>query len=179
VLLNHGLVEQTLVAPKHSWSGKAGLPRRIRVGMFQAAGQGEDGPVELARRERDGWWLVDSGQARPRLSGGWDMIPPRALLRRSERAGATLSEQLVGIATRGKAFWEVTYSLSFESETRDLGVLDWAEWDLNGDLLLGRDGRLFRLPRTRLRDPDAAREIADLRGLKFVARKAPPSALTW
>jgi hypothetical protein len=61
----------------------------------------------------------------------------------------------------------------------DLGELDWADWDANGDLLFARDRVLYRLGRASLASVDAAVRVADLRPLRFTARRAPESALRW
>jgi hypothetical protein len=68
------------------------------------------------------------------------------------------------------------------AEEIPLGRLDWADWDSNGDLLFAREGRLYRLePQRKDKTVDVRQphEVADLRGLTFENRRAPPDLTQW
>ena len=68
-----------------------------------------------------------------------------------------------------------------ETVLRDLGRADWADAGPHGDLLLARDGRLWRLAPRRGRgwtDGDL-REVADLTADAFEPRVAPDPATRW
>ena len=65
---------------------------------------------------------------------------------------------------------------------RDLGRVDWADWDSSGDLLLARAGKLFRTPVGSDSNLDlyaVERELIDLSGLVFEAREPVPEAERW
>ena len=99
--------------------------------------------------------------------------------RESPRGRATLVCELLGIGPSQGNWYRERYAIEFAKDVVDLGVIDWADWDHSGDLLIARDGRLLRLGRKDLRAPERAKEIADLRPLKFEARESPPAARVW
>lgn len=63
----------------------------------------------------------------------------------------------------------------------ELGRLDWAEWDLDGSLLVGVDGRLLRrsMPVHRAGTLEPAQVVADLRGNAFKNVMPPDAARVW
>jgi len=64
-----------------------------------------------------------------------------------------------------------------------LDRLNWADWDVSGDLLFARKGRLYRWEARRhgtaALEPSEAREVADLCEYSFTERRAPPKATRW
>ncbi|WP_211211159.1 hypothetical protein [Asticcacaulis biprosthecium] len=62
----------------------------------------------------------------------------------------------------------------------DLGRVDWADADHNGDVLFASGGCLYRMPQPFAgTDPSSPRCIADLNDLSFEARIAPDHAVQW
>jgi hypothetical protein len=62
----------------------------------------------------------------------------------------------------------------------NLGRLDWANWDKNGDLLFTKAGKLFRLKQKKgAYNLESAVELADFNNSKFEERVASKEALKW
>lgn len=83
----------------------------------------------------------------------------------------------------GEAFVRYEYSISAGRDSRNLGQLDWAEWDLNGDLLFAKDGCLWREREWRggefWKTTSRPVLVADLRPHKFSAKRAPENFKVW
>ena len=140
--------------PPYGEPAQGKVPRGIDVHAAKLW-RGEDGPILDRRLRRDGWKLDGNVRTRP-----------------SPKGRASLRCTLLGIGPGQDGWYQERFALLSGEGERDLGVLDWADWDANGDLLLARQGRLLRLPRGS-REPH---EVADLRALKFEARESPPTA---
>ena len=165
------------------------LPSTIEVIPFGAAsGWGEDDPIHHVRLQRDGWRWIDRRSAKAEHSGSkgrWlTFDPPIAYRRRIGEGGAAvnLEMSLEAIHERGGSWYVITWRLmEGEAVLRDLGRADWADAGPHGDLLLARDGRLWRLAPRRGRgwtDGDL-REVADLTADAFEPRVAPDPATRW
>ena len=64
-------------------------------------------------------------------------------------------------------------------DARDLGRLDWADWDHDGSLLFADAGCLFRCSLSDLLSGRAPGLVADLRAQTFTNVRPPPEALLW
>ena len=183
--LNHG-EQQFVLAPGEK------LLRGFRVvplGSF--SGRGEDGPIDAQRRMRDGWSMarapswkayVSNGPVAFPVEAGEEQVlvkpqPLAAKAARKPRAPVLLQELLLGVGERDGTWYMTEHRLarSDRDETASLGRTDWADWDHQGDLLFARTGRLFRLAAKDARDLqlDRARELIDLRPMRFEAKRAP------
>ena len=157
---------------------------------------GEDWPIYGCRLERDGWGCVQSGRVttvskrdQERVGVTYRYDPPLIHERTRPRAGpkhAALRMITEGLHQRNDAWYRVSYDIVGDGgEVTALGRADWADWDWNGDVLLAKAGKLFRLRPSGIRakqprfDPAAAREIADFNDLTFEERVAPPDARRW
>lgn len=173
--LNHP-VSQSALAPEFR------LPRSISVVPHGArSGAGEDDPLLSARLTRDGWKLADEGEIRQESSRApvsWTF--PRHQVWQKRRGGWTLEMRLLGMHERDGAWYVLEHRLLDASGTAhvDFGRSDWADWARDGDVLLAREGRLYRLP-IGAEGPGALREIADLRPMKFHNVEPPPGAKQW
>jgi len=152
------------------------------------AGAGEDFPILETRLLRDGWRVI--GERSESRMQSWAapisfVIDPPWVYERSIGAGrsaATLEMSISGIGEREGAWYVTRYRLLRDGRVlRTLGRADWADADLNGDLLLAQAGRLYRL-RSDTADGWAEAplsEVADLRDHVFEARTAPADAARW
>ena len=183
VRLNHWLRDENDVAPT-----QGALPKKVRVtALGERWGRGEDFPVWGLRLARDGWRHVQIGKSpqRPydtRTSDVWHPYdPPHVWERPSPRRSAMALRMIVrGLKkTEGPSYVMEHAVVDSRGRERSFGESDWADWDLNGDLLLAKDGRIFRARAPRTSDEVDLREIADLRASKFTARPAPKEAERW
>lgn len=175
--LNHKANEMT-ADPEHQ-------PQGLRVVPLEPyAGHGEDDPIHHERLLRDGWTFVDEPARREehgiRRPIWITFDPPLRYRRPSPRAGGPVLERaLEGIHERGGRWYVEQFRLLDRGRSlRELGRLDWADWDATGDLLIGADGRLARLPGDRLAAGKPV-EIADLGADRFRSIVAPESATRW
>jgi hypothetical protein len=116
----------------------------------------------------------------------WRELDPREVW---ERASPVADDQwklqqiVFRIHERNSPWYKIEYAiLDTQQNRRSLGRADWADWDRNGDLLVAKDGQIFRLPRHRLsaENPLAeARQLVDLRGEVFYGLAAPEEAKDW
>ena len=165
------------------------LPEALEVRALGAAsGWGEDFPILQLRLERDGWSSVEEESQRVEHRDRdpiWITFDPPIRFRRPigpRRAVLELELAKEGVSERQGAWWVQSYRLRQRGTVvRELGRADWADRGPHGDLLLARDGRLYRLRATALVDDIEAPlvEVADLRAHRFEPRVAPPSALRW
>ena len=91
-----------------------------------------------------------------------------------------LRQELHGIARRNRNWYDLRYLVKDSSggPVLDLGTLDWAEWDANGDLVFARAGCLYRAKATdRTVSPEVL--LADFNALTFEAISSPASARKW
>jgi hypothetical protein len=181
--LNHRVGEATL-APGFR------LPRGFHVQpLGDRSGGGEDYPIAALRQCRDGWEETQALVAREHRLGApvWvEYDPPEIWTRPCPSAARPF--QLLRM-TRGlhelDGPWYITeYALRDSSSGAEqvLGRADWADWSPAGDLLLARDGKIYRLALTEDHLPvelDRARELIDLAMAKFEHRRPPQEARSW
>ena len=144
-------------------------------------------PIEYLRLARDGWRRIGDWAPRRVNSLGrpyGSRFNPPVTYRRSlgPKGGAVTLEMAVEPAGHWGTQTQARYRLlDGDQELRLLGLADWADAAPNGDLLLAREGKLFRMsagdPRS-FRDGEL-HEVADLRGHRLEERTAPPEACRW
>ncbi|MGE0045279.1 MAG: hypothetical protein AB7T08_05925 [Hyphomonadaceae bacterium] len=177
-------------APKDS-----AIPRQVKVlPLNERAGAGEDDPFHMIRLMRDGWNYGERPQASwqpygSRVSLVFD--PPRLRTKPLHLAlsgrKAAAKDGMLRVFTHarfekdGRSYVETADALDKNGELiLDLGRVEWADLDHNGDVLYAMEGCLYRIPRTK----DAARfgepkRVADLNDMKFEAVRAPERARHW
>lgn len=162
------------------------VPKGIHIRPIASwAGRGEDDPIRSMRMKRDGWSLEDAGEqgGYSRYKAGarfaWDFARPERW--RRGHGSWILERRLLGIGEK-EGPWHV-YEHRLLNEHGELAVdfgrSDWADWSLSNELLLARDGRVYRMPFNSKREPRGLEELMDLRGLRFEAVPPPPEAKTW
>lgn len=183
ILLNHRSEEMQL-APDFE------LPRRIRVASFGPnPGWAEDSPVWDERIRRDGWASRHPGKEirHPYGSGTWIEFSPPMQWSRSEpgaRPRYELRMSVHGIKEQNGPWYVTRYEVreTGSDEVIDLGRCDWADWGIDGDVLIAKSGKLLRLARRRdrgLEPLESATSVVDLTERAFVPREAPAAARTW
>jgi hypothetical protein len=97
--------------------------------------------------------------------------------------GTTLRAPLRSIALgREAGSWYVLEHRVLDAHGRvalDLGRSDWADWSRSGELLVAREGRLYRVVVDGKSGPGTPEELIDLRDLKFEPSTVPPQATMW
>jgi hypothetical protein len=175
-----------------------GLPRRFRVLPFGSHPvAGEDSPIWHVRLLRDGWTLAAPGAwhttpglgtTTTRIAGEttriWWRIDPPMVYRRVQgsKPGAILEMRLFGIHEIDGPWYAVEHAVldARGRERASLGRADWADFDAVGDLLFARDGRIHRVRRADVLDPEpAARVLVDLGPLRPTRRQSPAWARNW
>jgi hypothetical protein len=170
-------------------SGDFKLPPWMQVNLLDdQVPHGLHDPIEDIRLRRDGWQRVGDRGPRPLRSlgepagPGWAHPLPyrRSVGPKDSRMTLELAPDVVRKAGRTK--YVARYRVLHDGrEVRSIGPADWADTGPNGDLLLARDGRLFRLSGdspSSLQDGEL-HEVADLRGHRFEERIAPAEARRW
>ncbi len=175
--------------PPHQFELASGyrLPKKLRVEPFgEHSGSGEDAPVYWHRLLRDGWTLRhDCTEHRNEVgSQVWIVYDPAQSWEKPQPGGAgwMLRMDVVGVHEVQGPWYLTEYSVHRGEDRIDLGRTDWAEWCPRGDLLFGRDGKLFRARLSAQATGDGAFEpiqLIDLSELKLARKEPPPAALTW
>jgi hypothetical protein len=91
-----------------------------------------------------------------------------------------LRQELHSIARRNHNWYDLRYLVKdlAGATVLDLGTLDWAEWDTNGDLVFARAGCLYRaMVNDRTLAPETL--LADFNALAFEVVASPESARRW
>ena len=160
-------------------------PKRIKVVQHPIAGRGEDWPIWTTRLVRDGWQLVQQGNAvenKARSPKIWFEYDPAVILGKpSPRQGGPRLEMRVKGIKELNGPWYVIDHAVVDGDGREelLADCEWADWDPHGDLLFVRGGAVFRASHRRLDDLSRAKMLIDLAPLTFEARVAPASARQW
>jgi hypothetical protein len=153
----------------------------------EASGWGEDDPIFPVRLRRDGW-KADRYEVRQieHKLGAERLVTFEPPIRYHRTVGnensVVLEMSIEALRERDGAWYVTTYRLlEDEQAIRDLGRADWADRAPNGDLLLARDGSLFRLSAAGQTDwaDGSLREVANLSDHRFEERKAPHWATIW
>lgn len=185
--LNHTSAHSTL---KDGYT----LQRDMRVApLGPHSGGGEDYPFFARRMTRDGW-IFDSLE---RASNAWQphgsrfsliLGPPH--VRKKPLGPPRHKEKLSGhlrvvthamFEKQGRHYGETADIIDADGAViRDLGRIEWADIDHNGDVLYAIEGRLYRLSRDGSKAIfGAAKLVADLNDMKFEAIRAPEKMRRW
>lgn len=129
------------------------LPAKFRIKpLGEHSGRGEDDPIEYMRLTRDGWKLIQIGEAIQHGSKHpiWIKFnPPIVYSKRSARTHGRyeLQMHLHGIHQRDGPWYIIEHVVkdTKNRSTVSLGRAEWADWCHSGDLLFSNYGRLFRL----------------------------------
>jgi len=163
------------------------LPRGVKVAALANAGRGEDGPIFDERMMRDGWTLDQEAQWTDHSSTdriAWRAEIPETWSRRQPRQKCRfrLRASTLGVHER-QGPWYVQHYDVIDASGRvhvDLGRIDWADWDHNGDLVFAREGSLYRhVCRRGVFPAGKPRKLIDLSGLTLTERKPVSNALQW
>jgi hypothetical protein len=188
VKLNHTLSHMQL-ASGFKWPNRIDLSR-----VAQWAGSGEDHPIEQFRMMRDGWRFIAAGKSTEYQSQGvfrWEYSEPHVCARtqpsRVAKRAVELRRELRGIGKRDGAWYNEDFVVARKDGTtlRVLQKCDWADWQLNGDLLFALSGQLFRLRHFHAQEESTADPLAgaicvsDLRPLRFSHVVSPSAARNW
>ena len=168
------------------------LPRRFAVvPLWENAGWGEDDPIRMMRMQRDGWTFVQHGQQRtwhepPAAVGLVNAVPEVMAKPMNTPSGLLFTLRITchGHFERdGRSSLETAEIVGPDNGVlRDLGRIDWADLDHNGDVLWAWAGKLWRLKRTKhvAAFGDAKpRLLADFNDMRFEPIKSPLQAQRW
>ena len=160
------------------------LPSPFKVSLIEPA-LDEEALVSL-RLERDGWVARTEGTSMrlPRGSRLWTRIDPPTVRERSGPGGMTLQVALHGTGEANGSPYVETGQVVDQNERVlvDLGRIDWADLDHNGDVLYAARGCIHRLRNDQIgatQDLAQSTKIADLNALEFDSVIAPDWATRW
>jgi hypothetical protein len=159
------------------------LPSKFRVRPFgPRPGQGEDDPILCARLTRDGWKHIAAGNTTQHKFGSrlWWEFTEHSVWAKT-KGNWQLESRLTGMKERDGPWYVMEHRILDKAGNlaADLGRSDWADWSMSGEILLAREGRLYRIPvngKAGLADPI---EVADLSAMRFEGIEAPAYARTW
>lgn len=187
--LNHR-TEDTPQLPQARGPEKQALPKNYKFRRWsEHAGYGEDNPIESHRMMRDGWVLFAEGDEETR--SGTDgyfvrMKTPEIYERAAPRGGLVLRRILKGIGRQGGPWYDEDFAIVRPDGTqlRLIQQCGWADWQANGDLLIAREGCLYRLKSASAAEASmeplsGAALIADVASLRFKSIPPPDWALKW
>jgi hypothetical protein len=131
---------------------------------------------------RDGWVLRQSGSSRENKYGSkvWFEFPENIVWVKT-RGRWTVEMRMTGIKELDGPWYIVEHRI-IDAEGNcalSLGRSDWADWSRSGEVLLARDGRLFRIPVNGSAGPREPIELIDLRELRFEPVTPPTEAQEW
>lgn len=182
ILLNHRAEEMQLA------EGFT-LPRNLQIEPFgQRPGWGEDSPIVDARMSRDGWRMVQDGEAIEHKRGAYismELNPPiiwsksHPQLRRYE-----LQEHIHGLHQQDGPWYIVEHFVKDldTGSVISLGSAEWADWCHSGDLVFAKAGQLFRLgfsAKGILRKLNTSHLLIDLSDRIFKEVTPPSEARQW
>lgn len=134
---------------------KNSLPKHFKIARTnEQAGCGEDFPIYHLRLLRDGWQPIEKEECNAKekteplyhfnLPITYSKTRPAEASKRNN--GDQLKMSICGIAEPNNPWYIVEYQIEASSGTilKELGRLDWADWDSNGDLLFAKQGKIFR-----------------------------------
>ena len=167
------------------------LPKRFQLEpLWENAGWGEDDPIRRMRMERDGWFAVQAGhgqwQSQRAPVGIINDVTEIMAKPMNTRAGLQFALQVVCHAhfeRNGRRSVETGRVLGPDGAVlRELGRVDWADLDHNGDVLWAWAGKLWRLRRTKSVTAfaeAAPRLLADFNDMSFAPVEPPAWARRW
>jgi hypothetical protein len=180
ILLNHPESARTILEGTE-------LPTGIDIAAPPYAGAGEDDPIWSERMARDGWTLDQEGQWGKHSSTDRFALTaeiPETWSRPHRRSALRLRMCTIGVGERQGSWYVQQYDVIGPAGKvhLDLGRVDWADWDRNGDLIFAENGCLHRIAC----GPDGVFDVAarprtliDLSAQTFARRKAVAAANQW
>ena len=153
--------------------------RKFRVAAW-ADDRGEDNTVWHALLNRGQWKFAQRGvwsEYEETKGIAWKALKPEVWRKPHPKVNIQLEMAIEAIGHRNFRWYYVNYRLldAALAERLNLGVLDWAEWDSEGDLLYAKGGCLFRQG-VSARKVSVPRQLADFSSNRFKAIPAPPAA---
>ena len=124
--------------------------------------------------------IYDAARQAPEANHGW-CTPPGGILQKLNPVRSRLRLERIPTGKDRPSYRVIEEPRDATARTYELGMLDWADWSHDGDLLLGTGGCLYREPLQRsLAEPRATRaRIADLNGQTFEHVLAPEEMRGW
>lgn len=177
LLLNHlhVLDGSTPLAPGFQVPQGLGL-----ASLHKRPGWQHEMAVECERLQRDGWTISDTVKRSvashcqaPRYLHTYE--PPQRF-QRPVNQEATLDVSLHAWGEKRGRREVLSAAIQDGESRRELGRVDWADADHNGDVLYAAAGCLCRIKAGHLMTGDPIL-VADLNGMVFDPMKAPPAAL--
>ena len=177
-----------------SWHERDGTlsPPIVLTGLTQHT---SDQPIYAMRLQRDGWRLTQPGRFPPssrRTSGDNKLRHPFETPEIYCKSNLLADGRIFDLQMKTLGFGDeagprnlTEYQVIDHDHNLvvDLGKIDWADWDRNGDLLYTESGQMFRLspdPQTpSVFDIQNARSLYDFRNAKFTEVPPTPEALYW
>jgi hypothetical protein len=159
------------------------LPRGMFVKpLGEFSGRGEDDPVVVARKVRDGWRLKQQGKRGKHQFGAklsWAYSAAEIWIRVMGRFA--IQSKLLGVHERDGPWYVMEHDIVDldGNVVLALGRSDWADWSKSGEALLAKDGCLYRITIDKHNGPSAPELLADLSDLAFESVEAPPEATVW
>src|ERR1041385_1901015 len=182
IVLNHRAAEMELA---EGFS----LPRNLQIKPFgQGSGWGEDSPIVDARMNRDGWRMVQDGEAIRRRSGASIRIefsPPIVWAKKHPRLRRYEIQQHIQGLHQQDGPWYIVDHFVNDLDTGSvisLGRAEWADWCHSGDLVFAKGGQLFRLGFSGqgvLEELNTSKLLIDLSNRSFKEVTPPSEARQW
>ena len=182
ILLNHRPAEMKLAEGFQ-------IPKFVVVKpLGDHSGWGEDDPIHARRLIRDGWKMIQQGNAKTHKLGApmWITIDPAEIwVKPHPQDGKTyeIREKITGIHQLNGPWYVIEHVIvnTKSGEEFSLGRTDWADWCHSGDLLYAKEGRLWRLGFNRrdLSPLEQAEMLIDLRDRVFAHKESPQGAKQW
>ncbi|MDF2116802.1 hypothetical protein PY365_14550 [Roseiarcaceae bacterium H3SJ34-1] len=164
--------------------------------LGQGLGRGEDDPIRVLRMERDGWQWIGAKPGphiRQTKSNVYQVFDKPFVARRAiggHQSGPLFLQLQHHAIAENQGRWYLETAQIVDGENRalfDLGRVDFADLDPNGDVLYGTKGWLCRLPlaqwtRDEQGQSDSAPKplrVADLNGERFEIVSVPQRAKVW
>ena len=162
------------------------LPKQISISQTAYAGGGEDSPIHDERRRRDGWICADEGEWDGHTFAGpmaFRAATPETWTRPCPaHPRIMLRARTLGVGERQGPWYVMDYDLLDANGEfdRDLGRIDWADWDSTGDLLVAAEGKLYRhTPQPSGAFDAEPRVLIDISDLRFEQLPPPVEATRW
>lgn len=176
VRLNHGS-EGTRPAPDFR------LPRALDVRSYDEwSNSKRQWPLYLALSQRNGWsWRQEfKWKFEPKARGGTLQVA-QPEIRQKSRGDFILEARIAAYGRQGEPHYIREFRILDDhgATVRDLGRCDWADWSYDGRVLLARQGRIFDIPISKKAGPGEARQLIDLRSLRFEPMPPPEEATRW
>ena len=137
---------------------------------------GEDAPVWHSTMTRDGWVRVHPGTWREHSmkNYSWQAIIPETWHKPHRTLPLRIEMLIEGLHQKNGPWYATRYRVIGPSgeEIRDLGFVDWADWDHRNDLVYARDGSLYRQT-LNMGSSSSERHLADFSQHTFEAIESP------